>query len=108
MPRARRIADMDVMSAPDAVASVSAPIHDVTLEPYAKPRAGDALGADGVSPARDLQAQLADAFAQGEARLDADIHEARYPLALSYGLTILVCAGFWIGLGIAVHSMIGS
>lgn len=108
MPRARRIADMDFMSAPDAAASASAPIHDVTLERYAKPCADDALGADGVSPARDLQAQLADAFAQGEARLDADINEARYPLALSYGLMILVCAGFWIGLGLAVHTMFGS
>lgn len=108
MPRVRRIPEMDFMSAPDAAASTSVPIRDVTPDRGVKPHTDEAVCADGVSPARDLQAQLADAFSQCEARLDADINEERYPLALSYGLTILVCAVFWIGLGVTVRTMIGS
>ncbi|WBQ14323.1 hypothetical protein L2D00_06470 [Hyphomonadaceae bacterium BL14] len=108
MPRASRIADMDFVSAPDAAARTFEPILDVTLDRDASRHAGDAPGAAGLSPARDLQAQLADAFIHGDADGECDIFEERYPLALSYGVTLLVCAGFWIALGLAVRTMIAA
>lgn len=57
------------------------------------------------SPALGLQAQLMEAF-EANAFGDDQFHDQeRYPLAISYGVTFLVCAAFWTALFVAARAL---
>lgn len=56
--------------------------------------------------ARDLQAQLADAFSPAYEDDAVFLDEGRYPLAVTFGVTVLVCAVFWTAVGFGVRSLL--
>jgi len=100
MAKAHQPSETDLESpAPPGAAAPS------TIDAGALP-AGAAASQGPAAGARDLQAQLADAFSQANEAGEAVLDEERYPLALTFGLTILVCSIFWTMAALGVRSLL--